>query len=335
MKRAISWLACLHLSLLASLAEAQDARSTSYDRYLKPGELIEIAPGRRLNLRCEGSGSPTVILEAGHAFPSLSWRDVQPALARITCTCAYDRAGLGFSDPGPMPRSADAIVDDLAALLVKAHLPGPYILVGSSLGGQTVRLFAFRYPARVAGLVLVDPYVEGQFSAFAAIDPSIGEEVEQGLREEATCVDALRKGALTPAQAEKQGCIAGSNPRFSPTLNEMLQRQRMRPAWFEAARSESLMLDTDNEQQIARAKRHLGDMPLIVLSAARNFDDPIYAKHRSALRAEQMRLHGGLAALSRSGEVRLIEADHVIQSDSPNEVIKAVRDMIARSRPGK
>lgn len=109
----------------------------------------------------------------------------------------------------------------------------------------------------------------------------------------------------------------------------------MRPAWFEAARSESLMLDTDNEQQIARAKRHLGDMPLIVLSAARNFDDPIYAKHRSALRAEQMRLHGGLAALSRSGEVRLIEADHVIQSDSPNEVIKAVRDMIARSRPGK
>jgi pimeloyl-ACP methyl ester carboxylesterase len=100
-----------------------------------------------------GSGSPTIILEAGLSGDSSGWVRVQPRLAEATRVCAYDRAGYYFSDPGPMPRTADAAVDDLHRLLEIASLRGPIVLVGHSLGGLLARLYAATYPADVAALV--------------------------------------------------------------------------------------------------------------------------------------------------------------------------------------
>ncbi|HTU13068.1 MAG TPA: alpha/beta hydrolase [Allosphingosinicella sp.] len=311
---------------------AQDPAASRYDNYLTPERLIEIASGRRLNLRCQGEGPVTVILEAGLGFPSLSWRAVHPELARRTRTCAYDRAGLGFSDPGRMPRTAGAAADDLEALLERAGLRPPYILVGSSLGGQVVRLFAFRHPDRVAGMVLVDPYAEGQYRVFANIEPAIGQELAQGAREEAACLAALRRRELSGEDAERRGCIAGPITGASPALNALLRRQGLSPAAFEAAASESAMLDTKNERQLAAARRPLGDMPLIVLSARGNFASPRYARTAERLRAAQTALHRRLAALSTAGEVRQVDAGHVIQTDNPDAVIRAVEDILERIR---
>ena len=148
------------LTSVPSRAEpAPTVPDATLDAYAAPAESIDIG-GRRLDLRCSGSGTPTVLLEAGQGMSSMSWRKVQPALARSMRVCAYDRAGLGFSDAAPLPRTARAEADDLHALVRSAKLAPPLVLVGHSLGSYIVRLYVDAHRADVAGLVLVDPVSE-------------------------------------------------------------------------------------------------------------------------------------------------------------------------------
>ena len=115
--------------------------------------------GHAMYYRCEGSGHPTVVLEAGSPDTSAVWQWVEPALARVTRVCAYDRAGLGRSAPAPRTqhRTARTQVRELHSLLRKARIPGPYVLVGHSWGGMLAELFAHDYPDETVGLVLLDP----------------------------------------------------------------------------------------------------------------------------------------------------------------------------------
>lgn len=125
--------------------------------------------GYKLNVRCAGEGSPTVILDAGAGDTLETWDWVVPDVQRFTRVCAYDRAGLGRSAPGPLPRTSERIVDELRTLLVRARVPGPYVLVGHSFGGLNVRLYAARNPELVAGVVLVDATPEDFPEAVTAL----------------------------------------------------------------------------------------------------------------------------------------------------------------------
>jgi pimeloyl-ACP methyl ester carboxylesterase len=127
--------------------------------------LIDIG-GRRLHVSCAGSGSPTVILEAAVGDSSETWKAIQPTVAGFTRVCAYDRAGKGTSDPDPRPefRTSRVIADDLNRLLRAAPIAGPYVLVGHSLGGAHIRLYASRFPSNVVGMVLVDASHEDQYT---------------------------------------------------------------------------------------------------------------------------------------------------------------------------
>jgi pimeloyl-ACP methyl ester carboxylesterase len=125
--------------------------------------------GRKLALRCQGEGTPTVILEAGLTASALTWQAVQSGVAEFTRVCSYDRANLGRSDPAPGPRTAQNAVEDLDALLTTAHIAPPYILVGASFGGHIVRLFAAQHPGDVAGIVLVDASHEDQEARIAEV----------------------------------------------------------------------------------------------------------------------------------------------------------------------
>ena len=118
---------------------------------------------------CIGSGSPSVILEAGMGDISESWTHIQPAVARFTRVLSYDRAGLGQSDIPPRPRTCQDMVDDLQSLLAGANIPPPYILVGHSFGGMLVRLFAGQHPKDVAGMVLVDSTHEDRTDGFEKV----------------------------------------------------------------------------------------------------------------------------------------------------------------------
>ena len=130
---------------------------SALDVYARPAFLVDIGAGRHLNLRCSGSGAPAVILESGAMADSMAWSKVQPLLARSTRVCAYDRAGLGFSDAGPLPRDLDGDVGDVRALVPAAKIDARVVLVGHSLGSTIVRRHAERWPSDVSGLVLVDP----------------------------------------------------------------------------------------------------------------------------------------------------------------------------------
>lgn len=136
-------------SVLAALALAAASSAAAFEKKVDVG-------GFKLNLRCSGEGSPVVVLDSGAGDTSATWDWVVPDVKRITRVCAYDRAGLGKSGAGPKPRSADRMTEELHNLLRRAGILPPYVLVGHSLGGINVRLYASRYPAEIAGLVLVD-----------------------------------------------------------------------------------------------------------------------------------------------------------------------------------
>jgi pimeloyl-ACP methyl ester carboxylesterase len=133
-------------------AKAQDAAPVA----IGPGRIVEIGRGRTLYLQCVGSGSPTVVLEAGFGGDTFQWQDVQPQLGRTTRTCAYDRAGFGRSIARPGVHHARDEVDDLRRLLDGAKIEPPYVLVGHSYGGVLARVFAHLHPTETAGLVLID-----------------------------------------------------------------------------------------------------------------------------------------------------------------------------------
>ena len=126
------------------------------NEFAKPHQLVRLEDGRRINLFCMGSGDRTVLFDAGGSDWSVVWALVQPVIASKAKACSYDRAGLGYSDSSPAPRTPVSIVDDAHALISTA-LKGPVILVGHSLGGFHAKLHAALYPNDVEGLVLVDP----------------------------------------------------------------------------------------------------------------------------------------------------------------------------------
>src|SRR5215469_8864652 len=133
---------------------APDPRLEIYGR---PQRLVKIGRRRRLNLHITGEGSPTVILASGAGDCTLHWCLVQPSLSRTHRVVSFDRAGMGFSDPGPVPRTASRIVADLRAALRAAGIGPPYILVGASMASFEARLFAYLHAEEVIGMVLVDP----------------------------------------------------------------------------------------------------------------------------------------------------------------------------------
>src|SRR6266852_221780 len=134
-----------------SVAEAADVRA-----YPPPGQMIDVG-GHSLHINCVGTGTPTVVIDAGWGDSSGAWSSwVQPEAARTTRVCTYDRAGMGYSEPGPLPRTAEIFALELHRLLRGAGEPGPYVLVGHSLGGLPVRVFAHEYAAEVAGVVLIE-----------------------------------------------------------------------------------------------------------------------------------------------------------------------------------
>jgi pimeloyl-ACP methyl ester carboxylesterase len=151
-------LAVLAGTIYQKLGLRRDAR-----KHPAPGKLVDLGT-HRLHILDEGQGSPTIVLESGLMSTVLSWTETQRALVQSYRVVSYDRAGLGWSDPGPTPRTAERIVDELHSLLERAAIPAPYVLVGHSFGGLTMPLFAAQYPEQTAGMVLVDPVVPAEWN---------------------------------------------------------------------------------------------------------------------------------------------------------------------------
>jgi pimeloyl-ACP methyl ester carboxylesterase len=170
------------LAMLAGVGAIYQAMATETDMrtFPPPGQLIDVG-GYHLHLQCAGQGSPTVVLETGLGGWSTHWALIQPTLAQQTRVCSYDRAGLGWSDPGPQPRDAQQIASELRTLLRNAGVPAPFLLAGHSNGGLYARMFARRYGDEVAGLVLADPTAPELFERLPAARADLS-NVEQQAR---------------------------------------------------------------------------------------------------------------------------------------------------------
>ena len=147
------------VAVLAALACSPTTARRPLNQPPPPGQLVDIG-GYRLHWYCIGRGTPTIVLMPGAGDYSFDWSLVQPALAKETRTCSYDRAGYAWSDLGPNPRTMLQEAAEVRRLLDRAGIDGPVLLVGHSLGGLIARVYANEYPEGVVGIALVDPTSE-------------------------------------------------------------------------------------------------------------------------------------------------------------------------------
>ncbi|NLF13349.1 MAG: alpha/beta hydrolase [Anaerolineaceae bacterium] len=303
------------LVLAAAAAVYQALAARAEERaYPPPGQLVDVG-GHRLHLYCLGEGSPTVILESGAGEATPLWAWIQPEVARTTRVCAYDRAGFGWSDPGPQPRDAQTVVAELQRLLHGAGVEPPYILAGHSLGGEFVRLFAHQYPESVSGLVFID---SGHPDLFERI-PEIREENAAGERLSRVALVAAPLGLMRLYWADD-----GPNPDLPAR-----QREEMRAFWatsrpYRAQVAEAEARAATDEQ--VRATGDLGSLPLMVVTTEgegtwRLLQEEIAGlSTNSAIRIVEGSTHMGLLTDARQAEATtaaLLEVVSASRSGNP------------------
>src|ERR687894_758395 len=254
----------LLIMVLAAVTVGAGARAKAALRASHPpiGQMVDVG-GYKLHISCEGAGSPTVLLDAGAGAPGLAWAQVQPTVASSTRVCTYDRAGLGWSEQSPRPRSAEVMVDELHTLLTNAGIAGPYVLVGHSLGGLVVRQYAHAYPAGVAGIVMVDAAHEAQWLRFP-------EAVQNNLP------SVLRQTRLLQAAASMG--IGALKPSLLP-LERRLPREAAETARALKVSGNDIGTGAAELEQLASGQTPplttLGDIPLIVLSQGHRDPDSV------------------------------------------------------------
>lgn len=324
--------ASLALTLSAAPAALAADEPPPWDAYGTP-HLVSLPDGRRMNLICMGEGSPTVILESGLGSHVFVWGLVQYKIARTTRTCAYERAGMGVSDEGPAPRDAVAVDSDLAALLRAGGLKGPYVLVGHSVGGYFVRLFADLHPKQVAGVVLIDPTIDNQKQLIGAIAARPSAPAQSNPPD--PCGTAAQAGGLKPGTDIYKACV-GEPPSFvSPALRAAIIAQEMRATTYRTTASEAGAIDQDSAETVAH-RRSYGDMPLVVLTAGQPAKDPSLTEAQNqAWQKTWMQGHDDIAALSSRGQNRVVPGSgHFIQIQQPQAVIDAVDEVVGEVRQG-
>jgi len=267
------------------------------------GRLVDIG-GYRLHLWCTGKGAPAVILDTGLGGSSADWGFVQPDVARFTRVCSYDRAGMGYSDPGPSPRTARRIASELAELLVRSGIGGPVVLVGASIAGFDVRVFASDHPERAAGLVLVDATHEDQ-----------PHEVPRMAR----FVPLLSTVGVFRLFGISFGQPIGSLP---PSVRQFARATSFRAAGYQAAADEIIHI-RESASEVRSSRRKL-TIPVLVITGGRGADE------------NWRRLQRDQASLSERGCLMTApESGHVVSVDQPEVVVDAIRTVVETARgPG-
>jgi pimeloyl-ACP methyl ester carboxylesterase len=271
-----------------------------------------------------------VILSAGGGCTTLHWGLVQPKLSQTNRVFAFDRAGMGFSDPGPLPRTTSRSLADLRAALKATQTEPPYVLVGHSMGSFDMQLFAFLYPEEVAGVVLVDPRGNRVFERFGAAVPSMAAAAKRDRRHvRRNAVIAARRPQ--PGSPEYEALAAKPDPQLTDAVNAALRDAALRPSTWRTIASEGASLDGASMDELDAARRHLGSMPLIVLTAANAVSMfALPAKESATAKALWETTHDELAQLSERGERRDVpDCGHMIPVERPAAVVAAIREVIA------
>jgi pimeloyl-ACP methyl ester carboxylesterase len=316
------------------------------DVYTRPGLIAPASDGARLNFTCRGEGSPTVVFDAGWSDWAPAWAVVQPRIATFTRACAYDRAGSGFSDPGPLPRTTDRIAIELHDALHAGKITGPYVLVGSAYGGDHMRAFADLFPSEVAGLVLVDA------DASDVDNPENRKEDDDGdlgyVPKLKRCRDAIGAGHPTfalpappgpPARMCAQGFFRGlPESEWSVELNaKLLDLTQHKIAMWDSIISEMEQMPAD-EVWLQEHRRTLGNTPVRILTSGNHgvghLDRPPPVS-LDQLKYEYDRAKAQSRWLTLSTDAKQLfarQSSEYIQFDDPDLVVETVREVAGKSK---
>jgi pimeloyl-ACP methyl ester carboxylesterase len=304
-----------------------------------PGRMIDVG-GFKLHLNCAGEGTPAVVMDAALGGSSISWSLIQPSIARVTRTCSYDRAGFGWSEAGPLPRTAGRIADELRTLLRAADVPPPFLLVGHSFGGLVMRIAAARFREDVAGLVLVDPAHPEDWVTPA---PKEQVKIDRGLMLCRRGVIAARYGAahLVTAIASvgafgvaraiaavvSRGGLSREDEGILAPLWRLPEEARkpVRQFWtqekfYAALGSQIEMISVSAAETLDESVKGYGDLPLVTISSTNPGD-------------YRIRQQDALARLSTRGR-HLVASNsgHWIPLDQPSVVIDAILETLRETR---
>jgi pimeloyl-ACP methyl ester carboxylesterase len=306
-----------------------------------PGRLVDLGT-HRLHLRCEGDGAPCVVFDAALGASSLSWSLVQPAIARVTRACTYDRAGFAWSDAGPLPRTAARIADELHELLHRAPVPAPYVLVGHSFGGLVMRLLTSRHPDAVAALVLIEPAVPEEW---AEPTPEQRALLARGTRLCGYGTTAARIGiARTVAMLARVGALGMARSivkvvsrgglrredegvlapiwKLPREVRSVLAEMWTQPKFFQALGSQIENMCVSAAEALREAPSSYGDLPLVVITA-------------SGASARRVQADAALASRSTRGrQVFAADSGHWVPLDAPQVVIDAIIEVVRMVRAG-
>ena len=298
-----------------------------------PGRLVDVG-GQMIHLNCTGRGSPTVVFENGAGDFSIVWSLVQPRVAEMTRACSYDRAGYAWSDPGTRPRTYDQIALELHTALEKSGEHGPYVLVGQSYGGLVVRGVARRYPADVAGMVLVDAVHEDQRVNMGGPAPQRIRDFAKGrVRPEPhlggdSALIALRRRGGTGATIDT-GALESPLDRLSHA-DQNVWRAAMSDSVYRLSWAAEMDWSPEELQRMhderLRDRATLGTLPLVVISRSPG-------SRPDSLGVENAALQRDLAALSHRGTlVVATKAGHNVHLEDPALVVAEIRKVVETVR---
>jgi pimeloyl-ACP methyl ester carboxylesterase len=319
----------LALALVAGIIYEQIGRRRDQARFPQIGRSVDIG-GRSLNIFCSGAGAPPVIFESGGPGPGLEWEAFRPEVAKFTQACWYDRAGEGWSDPGPYPHTSIAIAQDLHELLKRAGVPGPYVFAGASFGGLNTRVYGGLYPKDVAGMVLIDSAHEDELQRapkffLGRTAPRYFWHPLQLAFQAAGFVGLVRFVLPSPSRGKNSSQM---------TQEELIAALRERPKSFVGNASTGIVLPESFAE--ASSVTRIGDFPLIVLTAGQSYDFGDANMNKEAAAYQQVWIHEiqpKLVGLSTQG--RQIVFPHANHGSMPQEaIVSAIREVVTKARNG-
>ncbi|MBN9309944.1 alpha/beta hydrolase [Devosia sp.] len=288
------------------------AGSTDQSTYPPAGRLVDVG-GYRMHLDCRGEGSPTVVMDAGLGGSSLDWSLVQADVALTARVCSYDRAGMGWSDASPQPRTPGHIAEELHTLLRMAGVPGPYVLVGHSLAGKNIRMLASAHPDEVAGMVLVDARSE---HVDALTPRAEADAFGLALSMQGSLYALARRFGV----ARAFGASLVGEPLVPPAIATEMALLQTQTAAIDETTREGLVRAADDA---TLASSTLGSIPLAVIAASASMAE---IPNWSTAQRE-------LAALSTRGRLVIAEhSGHAVHIEQPRIVIDAIRQVVSEVR---
>ncbi|MBE0669968.1 MAG: alpha/beta hydrolase [Anaerolineales bacterium] len=320
MKRMLTGLLIFVLVLVAlTWVAGSIAKNSLAAQYPAPGKLVDVG-GYRMHIHCIGEGSPAVVMEAGLNDFSVQWSAVQAEIGQFARVCVYDRAGFGWSEASPHPRTVETMVSELHTLLQNAEVEAPYVMVGHSFGGIVVREFTHQYPNEVAGMLLVDSAHEQHFvriPAFATLTEAMASQFKLF-----ATLNSFGIMALSPAQIPARGLEGEALEQYRALLATT--------DYFNTAVIESSSFLAEFGNGPIQKLKSLGNLPLIVLTRGLPDSLPILSEQENAqYDATWHQLQFELVGLSsNSKQVMAQHSGHYIQLDEPNLVVDAVRELV-------